>query len=192
MLNALWNSAFTQAQIPLAAIRGALNRMRIDAIANDLRPIRMGLLKAYIVRNTDHGDHMNPYLNQDHPKVAYHAGRLMAVLANIQYAALGDVNANIVQRFYPAASATPALVFGRLTRQAQFHLNKIEGGLARHLELKLADIWGKVNSDLPATFTLEEQTLFALGYYQQLAHDAGQRIAASEAKKSQTQPGDRS
>ena len=190
MLAAMWKSAFTNSAIPLAAVRGALNRTRIDILEGQTRPIRMALLKAYVVRNTDHGNHMHPYLNPDHPKTAYHAGRLMAVLANIQYAALGDVNANIVQRFYPAASSTPALVFGRLTRQSQFHLAKIDGGLARHLEQKLATIWGRIQCDLPTTFSLEEQTLFALGYYQQMAQDVQDRMTASAAKKAKTEQGD--
>ena len=135
---------------------------------------------------------MQPYLNPDHPKPAYHAGRLMAVLANIQHEALGPVNANIVQRFYPAASSTPALVFGRLTRQSQFHLNKLEDWKARHLEQKLATIWGRLQHDLPATFSLEEQTLFALGYYQQMAHDINERVAAIATKKVKAETGDQS
>lgn len=182
MMAALWHAAFSNSKIPLSAIRSALNRTRIDIIQDQLRPIRMGLLKAYIVRNTDHGGQMRPYLNPDHPKTAYHAGRLMAVLANIQFAALGDVNANIVQRFYPAASSTPALVFGRLIRQSQFHLNKLDTGLARYLDEKLASIWGQVQDDLPTTFSLEEQTLFALGYYQQIAQDVYERAEASAKK----------
>lgn len=192
MMAALWHAAFTTSKIPLVAVRGALNRTRIDVLENQTRPIRMALLKAYIIRNTDHGVHMHVYLNPDHPKTAYQAGRLMAVLSNIQNAALGDVGANIVQRFYPAASSTPALVFGRLTRQSQFHLNKIEGGLARYLEEKLANIWGKIQSDLPPTFSLEEQSLFALGYYQQLAQDVQERTIAVAAKKIKTDQGTQS
>jgi len=168
---ALWSSAIRRHPIPMSAVQGALRRTRIDILVDTLRPIRMGLLKAYVIRNTDHGVHMHPKLNPAHPEPAYQAGRLMAVLALIQYRALGPVNANIVQRFYPAASSTPALVFGRLSRLANFHLAKIGGGGARVLEKKLADIWARIEERLPKTFTLEEQTLFALGYYQQRAFD---------------------
>lgn len=126
---------------------------------------------------------MSTHLNPDHPDPAYHAGRLMAVLANIQEAALGNVNANVVQRFYPAASATPALVFGRLARLSQFHLAKLDPGLGKYFDLKQADIWAQVQDRLPATFSLEQQTLFALGYYQQLAHDANERKERSAAKR---------
>lgn len=178
----LWQAALTGGAIPLAAVRGALNRTRIDILEDQVRPIRMALLKAFIVRNTRNGNLMQPYLNEDHPEVAYHAGRVLAIMADIQFLALGDVKANLIQRFYPAACATPALVFGRLVRQSQFHLRKIEGGLSYHLDGKLAGVWGRVMHDLPATFDLTEQSLFALGYYQQIAHDRAER---AERKASQ-------
>jgi CRISPR-associated protein Csd1 len=106
----------------------------------------------------------------------------MSVLADIQYSALGDVNANVVQRYYPAASSTPALVFGRLIRQAQFHLNKVPPGAAKPLEDRLAAIFENLKGTLPTTFSLEEQTLFALGYYQQMAHDRRERAEGAAAK----------
>ena len=93
----------------------------------------------------------------------------MAVYADLQRAALGNVGAGVVQRYYAAASATPALVFGRLSRGSQFHLNKLEGGMAYWYDQRLAAMWGKIKDAIPKTLTLEEQSLFALGYYQQIA-----------------------
>lgn len=109
-------------------------------------------------------------LNPDHPEAAYQCGRLMAVLANLQRGALGNVGAGVVQRYYSAASATPALVFGRLLRSAQFHLNKLSGRLAYWHEERIAEVTSRIER-IPATLSLEEQSLFALGYYQQIAHD---------------------
>jgi len=137
---------------------------------------RMGLMKAYHLRKTrikggiSMGDDMKPYLNENHPHPAYHCGRLMAVLSELQRAALGDVGAGIVQRYYAAASSTPALVLGRLTRTSQVHLNKLQPGLANWFENIITGIWGHIKDTVPPTLTLEEQTLFALGYYQQMAH----------------------
>lgn len=118
---------------------------------------------------------MNDYLNEEHPDPAYHCGRLMAVLADLQYAALGDVGAGVVQRYYAAASTTPDLVFGRLLRLAQFHLNKLGNerkGLSIGMDRQLADITSKIKmpkTQFPKTLTLREQSLFALGFYQQKA-----------------------
>jgi CRISPR-associated protein Csd1 len=128
---------------------------------------RIALLKDYHIRKGD--KNMLPYLNEEHPNPAYHCGRLMAVYADLQRKALGDVGASVVQRYYAAASATPALIFGRLSRGSQFHLNKLEKGLAFWYEQRLAAIWARIENALPATLTLEEQSLFALGYYQQKA-----------------------
>jgi CRISPR-associated protein Csd1 len=128
---------------------------------------RMALLKAYHIRKGD--KNMNPCLNENHPHPAYHCGRLMAVYADLQRAALGDVGAGVVQRYYAAASVTPALILGRLSRGSQFHLSKLEGGLANWYEQRLTGIWARIQDKLPQTLTLEEQSLFALGYYQQIA-----------------------
>ena len=114
---------------------------------------------------------MEPILNEDHPAPAYQCGRLMAVLASVQHAALGDVGAGLVQRYYAAASTTPALRLGQLTKLSQFHLNKLDPGLAHWFESKIAAIWAKIRDRLPKTLSLEEQSLFALGYYQQMAAD---------------------
>jgi CRISPR-associated protein Csd1 len=136
----------------------------------------MALVKAYWKRKRTGGGEngmtaqFGPYLNESHPSPAYHCGRIMAVLGEIQRVALRDVGASVVQRYYGAASATPALVLGRLVRLAQFHLDKVESRKRRDaLEQSLAGIWASIHDHVPATLTLEEQSLFALGYYQQKA-----------------------
>jgi CRISPR-associated protein Csd1 len=133
---------------------------------------RMALIKAYFVRKGgNHG--MDAYLNPDHPHPAYHCGRLLAVLARLQRDALGDVGAGVIQRYYSAASQIPGLVLGRLVRNAQHHLGKpkIKGRTkdVEDWEDWLKEIHGKLKDNMPGTLTLEEQSLFALGYYQQLA-----------------------
>lgn len=112
---------------------------------------------------------MQPYLNLEHPHPAYHCGRLLAVFARLQRAALGDVGAGVVQRYYTAASQTPGLILGRLTANAKNHLNKLEGGLAYWYENQIAEVMSRIRDSVPRTLALEEQSLFALGYYQQLA-----------------------
>ena len=140
-----------------------------------LLSVRMALLKACLLRQSRNqgGGSMEtdlkPELNEAHPDPAYHCGRLMAVLAAIQHSALGDVGAGVVQRYYAAASATPALVFGRLVRTAQAHLGKLPDGLAHWYEGRLSEVANRIGDNVPRTLDLEEQSLFALGYYQQMA-----------------------
>ncbi len=176
---ALWRCALTRGPVPRQLVAQALGRARCELI--DDQPAshaRYGLIKAFLIREGD--TDVKPYLNEDHPSPAYHCGRLMAVYARLQYAALGDVGAGVVQRFYAAASATPALVLGRLARLSQFHLNKLEPGLAHFFEAKIADIWGRIGDALPTALKLEEQSLFALGYYQQIAADRTRKGPAEE------------
>ena len=144
---------------------------------------RMALLKAYHLRkgtgsNFASGQERNNHmaiqqcLNPDHPSPAYHCGRLMAVLANVQREALGDIGAGVIQRYYAAACATPGLVFGRLIRNTQYHIDKIRSKkdwLARFFNQSLAEICCHIGQEIPKTLSLEEQSLFALGFYQQMA-----------------------
>lgn len=169
----LWRIAVRNEPLPYEVVTRSLARVRSEIVTDEpLRLARLGLLKAYHVRQGDEA--MKSGLNENHPSDAYQVGRLMALLAEVQRKALGDVGAGVVQRYYAAASATPALVLGRLVRGAQHHLHKVGSnnpGLAHWFEDQIASVFCRMDaSSLPATLSLEEQSLFALGYYQQLAH----------------------
>lgn len=169
MATTLWRVALAGLPIPQPLIAQALSRFRTDLI--DDKPFnhaRMGLIKAYFIRKG--GNHnMTAYLNKEHPEPAYQCGRLLAMLASLQRAALGDVGAGVVQRYYVSASQTPGLIIGRLVANAQNHLNKLEGSRADRYQEQLAEVHSKLKDRIPKTLDLEGQTLFALGYYQQIA-----------------------
>ncbi|MGQ9881943.1 MAG: type I-C CRISPR-associated protein Cas8c/Csd1 [Armatimonadota bacterium] len=183
----LFHSALKNEPIPREVMTQALARVKVDIVKdNTFHEARMGLLKAYHIRKGGNNS-MSAYLNPNHPDPAYHCGRLMAVLANLQRTALPQVEGGIVQRFYAAASATPALVLGRLVRTAQFHIDKVRSdspGLAMWYEERIAEVMSALGDRFPRTLSLEEQSLFALGYYQQLAYD---RTSKSD-KKEDSQP----
>lgn len=176
----LWRCALTGKRFPYAFIARLVLVLRscwieLEEAGAREQPMllsllyrRMGLIKAYHQRNL--GDEtMQPYLNPEHTDPAYHCGRLLAVLARLQRAALGDVGAGVVQRYYSAASQTPALVIGRLISNAKNHLGKLRGGRPYWFEQQIAEIMGRIADMPPRTLDLERQSLFALGYYQQLA-----------------------
>lgn len=168
-LQQLWRAAVTGGPIPGSTLAQAVARSRIDVVTDQpASHQRMALIKAYLIRNQGDRD-MQPYMNPDHPHPAYHCGRALALFARLQRAALGKVGAGVVQRYYTAASQTPGLILGRLAGNAKNHLSKLGGGLAWWYEGQLADIMGRIKDVVPRTLTLEEQSLFALGYYQQLA-----------------------
>lgn len=180
-LQQLWRAAVTGGPIPTASLAQAVARARIDVIQDQpANHARMALMKAYLIRNKGDQD-MQPYMNPDHPDSAYHCGRALALFARLQRAALGDVGAGVVQRYYTAAAQTPGLILGRLAANAKNHLAKLDGGLAWWYENQLAGIMSRIGDRAPRTLTLEEQSLFALGYYQQLAAlNAGKQNNASD------------
>jgi len=165
----MWHVAVQKDALPESVMAQVLARVKVDTVqAAPMNHARMGLLKAYHTRKGDKD--MQPYLNEKHPNPAYHCGRLMAVLAEIQQGALGNVGANVIQRYYAAASTTPALVLGRLVRTSNYHFEKI-GYHKKKTGLKdlMAGIWCPLKDAIPCVLKLEDQSYFALGYYQQLA-----------------------
>ena len=121
------------------------------------------------------------------PEPAYHLGRLLAVLDDIQSSVM-KANTTLVDRFYGSMSTTPYAVVGRLIHGSQAHLQKLrkenEGAyFAKQRELE--GVMGRLK-DIPAKpLTTPQQALFALGYYHQRAEISNgirERIAAKKAR----------
>ena len=110
-------------------------------------------------------------LDETNNNIGYRLGRLFATLEKIQQEANPGINATIRDRFYGAASGTPATVFGNLMRLKNHHLAKLERPGRRVFFEKLLggiidDIDGR--NAFPAHLNLEDQGRFAIGYYHQM------------------------
>ncbi len=105
--------------------------------------------------------------SKDPKDTAYLCGSLFAVLEQIQRTALGNINATIKDKFFSSACSTPYLVFPRLLKLAQSHLNKMSDGSAIYYDKMLQEIMGKMGNAFPRTLSMEKQGMFILGYYQQ-------------------------
>lgn len=121
----------------------------------------------------------------DHP--AYQLGRMFAALETAQRMALGKVNATIRDRYFGAASATPATVFPLLLRGAQNHLGKLrKEGKGGWIEREIEEITDRLGPELPRALRLEAQGRFAIGYYHQrrgqLAGRADTEIEGTEGE----------
>ncbi len=124
-------------------------------------------------------------IDPDNTHPAYLCGRLLAVLESVQYAAIPGAGTTITDRFFGTASSAPALVFGRLLRGAQAHLGKLRRerpGTYGALQKRLEEVQANLTS-YPKTLTLEQQGLFALGYYHQRAADRSAAIAYKQSKE---------
>lgn len=107
-------------------------------------------------------------LNKDDKSEAYQLGRLFAALETAQRLALGRVNATIRDRYFGAASATPAGVFPLLLRGAQNHIGKLRKERKDGwIEREIGEIVDRLPASLPRSLRLEAQGRFAIGYYHQ-------------------------
>ncbi|MCC7364877.1 MAG: type I-C CRISPR-associated protein Cas8c/Csd1 [Dehalococcoidia bacterium] len=168
---AMLRAALTGAPLPPDILYRAVQRTHAE---RNVRRVHAALIKLSLLAQRDVTKEIAPVsLNPDHPAAAYHCGRLLAVLEEAQRAAMPRVTNTIVDRFYGAASSSPASVFGRLFRGAQPHLSTLENsnrGAFIAIQQKLEEVSSRIDDDFPATLTLKEQGLFALGYYHQRAH----------------------
>lgn len=155
---ALARSILTGASYPQNLYQGVLGRIRAD---HHITYLRASILKAVLTRN--HNQEVPMSWDPERKETAYLLGGLFAVLEKAQLDALGKVNATIKDRFFSAASATPASVFPRLLRLSQHHIEKAEYGRAS--DRRIAKLMEHIDS-FPSHMSLQDQGLFAIAYYQ--------------------------
>lgn len=162
---------------PRSLLGAIVMRFRADG---QISPLRVALCKAVLTRDARLRRQQGmSSTNKGEPPVSldtgntdpgYLLGRLFATLENTQYQALGKLSATIRDRYYGAASATPASIFPVLLRNAQNHLGKLRKDktrLAVNLEKEIGQIVDALPPQFPRALPIEEQGRFAIGYYHQ-------------------------
>lgn len=181
----LVRSILTGSRYPRSLLNNIVMRFRNDGKVSS---IRVALCKAVLAREARLAMHSNSTTQEVpvsldphsiHP--GYLLGRLFAELESAQRGALGkEVNATIRDRYYGAASATPASVFPMLLRNVQHHLSsmrkKDKGGLAHKIEGEIGSIIDGLGDSFPRSLRIEDQGRFAIGYY----HQSHARFAKKE------------
>lgn len=130
-------------------------------------------------------------LDPTNPSIGYRCGRLLAVLEQAQRNAIPGVNQTIVDRFYGTASTSPRSVFPRLMQGVQPHIAKLRRdrrGTAEGLNRRIEEIAAGIPS-FPSVLNLEEQGMFALGFYHQRGDDR-LRAAEGRARREAAESGD--
>jgi len=130
---------------------------------------RAALLKAYLNRKPNNNEiKITMSLNLQNNNQAYLCGRLFAVYEKMQQEALGSVNTSVRDRFYDSFSSTPNVALHRLDTLSVHHLQKLSQGRQIYFEKLKGEIIDKLNGEgLPHHFSLDDQSRFAIGYYQQ-------------------------
>lgn len=194
----LMRSILNGTRYPGSLLVNTLMRMRTDG---DLSGVRVAICKAVLTRNKRLGNNeikeeVPVSLDKESLSPGYRLGRLFAVLEDVQRNALGgQVNATIRDRYYGAASATPASVFPVLLRNTQNHLSKLrkeKAKLAGFFESEIRDIVDGLPEHFPRSLRIEAQGQFAIGYYHQsqARFDKSGKDTASNADTTDTSEGD--
>lgn len=144
---------------------------RIKAEQGKITFYRASLIKGYLNRLYRYQQYSNKEItmayNPEEKRIGYRLGCLFAVLEKLQTDANPGLNATIRDRYYSSASCTPKSVFGTLMRLHSHHLKKLpHQGQRVNAEKRIAEIVADIN-DFPAHLNLENQGLFAIGYYHQ-------------------------
>ncbi len=163
----LMDAALKRLALPDNVLAACVRRLAAEGDGG-FRATRLALIKLVLNRK---GFEMSDALNEACVMPAYVCGRLMAVFERLQWGALGDVNANVVDRFYGTASTSPGLVFPRLFKSAQQHLGKLQSdkpGMAVNLQKDIESLCLRIKT-FPSLLALSEQGQFALGFYHQRA-----------------------
>lgn len=167
LAGAIARAVLTGAPYPQTLMSTMLRRMRSDGVVNH---VRVAAVKACIARNSrirGKSKEITVSLNTNRTDPAYVTGRLFALLEKIQAdSAGGELNSTIKDRYFSSASATPAVVFPRLIRLSQHHMGRMEVGQKIYYERKLGEVVGKLDC-FASHFVLEDQGLFAIGYFHQ-------------------------
>lgn len=179
----LTRAILTGHRYPRSLLTNLVMRFRADG---HISATRVALCKGVLAREQRLGNKDitkgEPLVSLDpnHADPGYLLGRLFSTLENVQRAALGkQINATIRDRYYGAASATPASVFPVLLRNAQHHLSRLrkdKPGFAVNLEKEIGAIIDPLGPTFPKSLRIEAQGRFAIGYY----HQAQARFARTD------------
>lgn len=154
---------------PQGLQNAVINRIRAD---QNINYVRVALLKAILNRKHrlfNQGMEVAMALDTENKNPAYLLGRLFAVLEKIQQEASPGINATIRDRFWGSASATPMVVFPQLLNLKHHHIAKMDNpNRAMFFEKLIGTIIDDIESTgFPAHLSVDEQGLFAIGYYHQ-------------------------
>lgn len=167
LVGELARAVLTGVAYPQSLLATMVRRIRSDSYVGYER---VSAIKACLIRNSrlrGAPQEVPMELDTRQTDVAYRCGRLFALLEKAQLAALGkELNSTIKDKFFAAASATPALIFPRLFRVNTHHLAKLKQGSRGFYTNAFGELMGE-SFAFPRQLSLEQQGRFFIGYFQE-------------------------
>ncbi|WP_061232989.1 type I-C CRISPR-associated protein Cas8c/Csd1 [Leptospira noguchii] len=162
----LVTSIISGSEYPRTLLSSILIRLKAE---KEISFVRVSVLKAILNRKGRFEKFKNYKeltisMDEENTNVAYRLGRLFAVMERLQERVNPGINATIRDRYFSSASSRPATVFPVLFNLSMHHASK--SGSIWFEKLK-GEILAPLSGNIPNTFSLEEQGLFAVGYYHQ-------------------------
>ncbi len=183
----LIRTAIRGTPLPPSLLAHLVHRICTDGHLDEPRAalIRLALIRSPLTR-----ENPMPDLDPTNTDPGYVAGRLFAVLEQLQYdASDSKLNTTYGDRFFAGAVTNPraAIVNGR--RDANAWLRKLrrrKPGAAVNRDKQLDGLFRLFDAGigLPARTTLRQQSMFLLGYHHQRAHHFAARTAATAPEES--------
>ena len=164
MAGATARAIFMGTAYPASLLEATMLRIRAE---RDITPGRAAILKAYYIQNYNDEEVTTVSLNETSTNIPYTLGRLFEIYEEVQEKANPSINATIKDKYFNAASATPATIFPILGNLCQKHLRKLEIGSRIHLDSQISQIKSILGETYPIRLSLQEQGSFDLGYYHQ-------------------------
>lgn len=156
--------------LPATLFHGVLRRVKSEK--GYISYERACVIKAYINRKLRYAHHitdkeLSVSLNLQETRIGYRLGRLFAAYEKLQQDAQGrELNSTIRDRYYSSASCTPNTVFPTLDRLSIHHLKKLKIAARVAIEKRIQEIMDEIQ-EFPPHMGLDDQGLFAIGYYHQ-------------------------
>ena len=188
-------SALLSKTLPPRLLAHIVHRVRTDGRIDTARAalIRLALRRQPGISNPE--DYM-PVLNPENNQPAYLAGRIFAVLADLQYQANRarggqPLNTTFGDRYFSRAVTSPAvaLVTGRRTARAWLRVLRPRNPAATHaIEARMDDLFDQLAlaGGMPHGTVLAEKSAFILGYHQERAAARAQRTKNAKATNPDT------
>lgn len=166
LLAKLFEAVIYGTPYPVSLLETVIRRVKSDG-ENGFNRVRAGIIKACLNRNYKK-EEFGVALDKENDGQAYLCGRLFAVLEKLQQNASGNsLNRTIKDAYFASASSRPAMVFPKLLRLAQNHLNKVSKPVQVYHSRLMGEIMDKLRGQFPDTLLLQDQGRFMIGYYQQ-------------------------